>query len=250
MTTDPPPAPAADTSAFSARQRADAYPPGIGAHYWLLSRNRIVASALRAAGAAAPLLDVGCGSGATVGALRASGFDCWGADLSRYVPDTPALGEVIWYGQDACALPADVRLRFRTLLLLDVLEHLAAPAEFLRRAGAAFPHLGHVVITLPARQELWSNYDAYYGHHRRYDRAAALALCAEAGLEVLRCDYLFHLLYPALRLQRLLGGDRPVRFTPIRHRWAHRLLASVLQRDAAWLPGRLPGTSLLLVARR
>lgn len=65
----------------------------------------------------------------------------------------------------------------------------------------------------------------------------------------MRCDYFFHLLYPLLRLQNLLGGGRPVQFAAIRHRWLHRLLAAVLQRDAAWLPGSLPGTSLLLIAR-
>lgn len=63
-----------------------------------------------------------------------------------------------------------------------------------------------------------------------------------------RCDYVFHALYPGLALQRLLAGARGVEFAPIRHRRLHRLLAALLYADARWLPGRLPGTSVLVVA--
>lgn len=249
MTTPPSPPPGPGASAFNAEQRAHAYPPGIGDHYWLLSRNRIIARALRASGAGDPVLDLGCGPGATVAYLRAQGLDCAGADLSPYEPATPALADVITYGRDATTLPLAERERFRTLLLLDVLEHLDEPARFLRRCLGAFPRLGRVLITLPARQELWSNYDTYYGHQRRYDRAAATSVCRQAGAEVLRCSYFFHALYPPLALQRLLARPRPIGFTAVRHQRLHRALAALLYWDARWLPGALPGSSLLLVLR-
>lgn len=249
MSAPSPPPPGADASAFTAEQRARAYPLGIGDHYWNLSRNRIVAHTLRHLGAASPMLDLGCGPGTTVAYLRGQGFDCFGADLSPYEPTAPELAAAITYGHDATALPAPVRERYRTLLLLDVLEHLPEPAGFLHRCLAAFPHLGHVLVTLPARQELWSNYDAYYGHQRRYDRTAAAALCRDAGAEVLRCTYFFHALYPPLALQRLLARPRPIGFAPVRQRRLHRALATLLYYDARWLPGALPGSSLLLACR-
>jgi SAM-dependent methyltransferase len=204
---------------------------------------------LRAAGAAAPILDVGCGPGATVHYLRERGLECAGVDLSRYDPVAPALASVLRYGVDVLALPTAERERVRTVLLLDVLEHLREPSAFLRRCVGALPRLGHFVITVPARQELWSNYDAYYGHLRRYDRASAAAICRDAGVDVLRCGYFFHALYPALALQRLCGIHRSVEFSPVRHDWWHRLVAALLYRDAVWMPGALPGSSLLLVGR-
>lgn len=238
-----------EASAFSARQRAGAYPTGIGGHYWHRARNRIIHEALQAADAAAPMLDVGCGPGTTVRYLRARGVDCTGVDLAGYDAVDPTLAAILRYGQDAFALPAAEREAVRTLLLLDVLEHLDQPDGFVRRCVAAFPHADRLVVTLPARRELWSNFDAYYGHRRRYDRGAAAALCREAGLDVLRCDYFFHALYPAIALQRLFAVPRPVQFPPVRHHWWHRLLAAGLYRDARWLPGAVPGSSLLVVAR-
>lgn len=180
--------------------------------------------------------------------LRERGLDCHGCDLSPYQPATPALGAVIRYGVDAVDLPAAERATVGTLLLLDVLEHLREPTAFLRRAVAAFPRLRQVLITLPARSELWSNYDAFYGHHRRYDRAAAAALAADAGLTPVRCRYFFHTLYPVMALQRSLGIERDVAFKPVRGDTLHRLLAAGLYLDDFCLPGALPGTSLLLLA--
>jgi SAM-dependent methyltransferase len=239
----------ADSSAFTERQRADAYPAGIDDHYWLLSRNRVVHTALRATGAEGPILDVGCGPGTTVRYLRRHGVECTGADVAVYETSVPTPTDLIRYGVDAFTLPIEERERVRTVLLLDVLEHLEEPSDFVRRCVEAFPALGHLLITVPARQELWSNYDTYYGHRRRYDRAAANAVCRRAGVAVLQCGYFFHALYPVLALQRLFAVDRSVEFAPVRHRWWHRLVAAVLYRDAVWLPGTVPGSSLLLVAR-
>lgn len=234
---------------FDARQRALAYPPGIGQHFWLLSRNRIVHDALRAAGAAAPLLDLGCGPGATVHFLRSRGLDCRGADLATYAPVAPEIAGAIRYGADAFELPAAERQQVRTLLLLDVLEHLAAPGAFVRRCVDAHANLAHVLITLPARQELWSNYDEFYGHQRRYDLAGAAALCRDGGVELLEARYFFHALYPVLAIQRLLSVARGVEFKPVRQRRLHALMARALYLDARCLPRSLPGTSLLAVAR-
>jgi SAM-dependent methyltransferase len=239
----------ADSSAFTERQRADAYPAGIDDHYWLLSRNRVVLAALRRAGAEGPVLDVGCGPGTTVRYLRRHGLECTGADVAMYEPIVPTPAGVIRYGVDAFTLPLEERARVRTVLLLDVLEHLDEPSAFVRRCVDAFPALGHLLITVPARQELWSNYDTYYGHRRRYDRAGATAICQRAGVAVTGSGYFFHALYPVLALQRLFAVDRAVEFAPVRHRWWHRLVAAVLYRDGVWLPGALPGSSLLLVAR-
>ena len=234
---------------FDERQRNNAYPPGIGQHYWLLSRNRIIYDKLRAIRAAAPMIDLGCGPGATVAFLRQRGIDCRGVDLATYQPVSAGLAGAILYGTDAFERPTIERDGIRTVLLLDVLEHLREPESFIRRCREAYANAGHLVITLPARAELWSNYDEFYGHQRRYDLTSAAALCMDGGLEVIEAGYFFHALYPLLAVHRLMAVQRRVEFQPVRHHRLHALIARGLHLEERWLPGTWPGTSLMVLAR-
>ena len=72
---------------------------------------------------------------------------------------------------DARQLEVAQRNEVRTILLLDVIEHLEDPVAFLAELRSHFPALRHLLLTVPARQELFSNYDEFNGHFRRYDPA-------------------------------------------------------------------------------
>jgi hypothetical protein len=239
---------------FSAEQFAHPYPDGIQFHYWTRARNALVLRALRTvmADPGAPVLDLGCGRGVTVDFLRQHGVDATGADLGAAQPITPEVAPFLHLGRDAFTLPAAERRSFRALLLLDVLEHLPAPADFLRTLGAAFENARDFVVTLPARQELWTNYDAFYGHHRRYDLASARALFSPETFEVTSARYLFRLLdLPALALAVTKRGRATSISAPApRLRWAHRLLSGIFEREASTLPGWVPGSSLMITVRR
>ena len=85
-----------------------------------------------------------------------------------------------------------------------------------------------VLITVPARQEVWSNYDEYYGHYRRYDLAKLRATITSIGFIPSELGYLYGLLPPALLLPSL-GMERPVSpnccpqaVPPPDHRRSHR----------------------------
>src|SRR5687767_9572760 len=147
---------ACENSAFCDDQYALAYPDGVQHHWWHQARNRIVASAVRGFGdARAPVLDVGCGRGIAVQYLRQCGFDCTGVEPAATEP-LPGLQSAVRLGLKAEEL--DERFKFRTLLLLDVIEHMADPVNFLQVLAEAFPNVRNVIVTVPARQELWSNY--------------------------------------------------------------------------------------------
>ena len=195
------------------------------------------------------VLDVGCGRGLTVDALRREGLSCYGVELADVEP-LPAVREFVHAGQDAFALAEDLRRRVTTILLLDVLEHLPAPEEFLAECVRRFESLSRVVITVPARHELWSNYDEFYGHQRRYDRPAARALLAPVGTRRVAAGYFFHALYPALRLRMALGPGREVAVAAPRLRWPHRVLARAFDLEQRLLPASWYGTSLWGVADR
>ena len=57
-------------------------------------------------------------------------------------------------GVDAWDLPLAERVRFDTILLLDVIEHIPDPAALLKRLSDGFPNLSHLIVTVPACQEL------------------------------------------------------------------------------------------------
>jgi hypothetical protein len=241
-------------SVFRDEQFQNNAPDRVDTHYWHRARNRIVERLLgpRSALGDGLALEIGCGRGVVVSYLRRRGWPVWGVELGQPAPLDDAVAPYLHLGRDACALPGEFRAQVRILLLLDLLEHLADPASFLQSCTAAFPACQHLVVTLPACAELFSNYDTYYGHHLRYDRRTLEALAAGAALSVVRWEYFFHLLYLPARLLAALGVPRSVVMTPPRGpalRLAHRGLGALLAAECHLVPARVRGTSLAAVLR-
>jgi SAM-dependent methyltransferase len=197
------PTPAVDT-AFNQEQYDLTYSLGAERHFWNFARNRIIERNLRktlpsATNETRVVLDVGCGPGIMVDHLRQRNINCHGVELGR--PKVrPNLETYIQTGTAAIALPAALRERVSTVLLLDVIEHIEEPVGFIAELKTALPALEHLIVTVPARKELWSNYDEHFGHFRRYDLQTLRAFAHDANLNVLTCKYLFHSLYPAMWL--------------------------------------------------
>jgi SAM-dependent methyltransferase len=234
-------------TAFSDDQFDLAYPDGIENHWWILARNRILSHIIRKfAGAAAIVLDVGCGRGIVVNYLRDKGIDCTGVELALARP-VFSVQDHVRVGIDAWDLPLAERMRFDTMLLLDVIEHIPDSAAFLKRLTGAFPNLSHVIIMVPACQELWSNYDECYGHCRRYSlemlKSAAIAL----GADCIFAGYFFHLAYPLCWSAAHLAKKRETTLHAPQGiaKWLHRLISGVMICDYHFLPGRVPGMSAL-----
>jgi SAM-dependent methyltransferase len=244
----------ASRTEFNAEQFANPYPDGIQYHYWTLARNELVLRMLRKemTDPAAKVLDVGCGRGITVEHLRRHAINAIGADTGTPKPIVPEVAPYLYLGQGVLTLPIALRKQVQTVLLLDVLEHLPAPAEFVAGLLDAFQACGDIVITVPARQELWSNYDEYYRHYRRYDLTTTRELYPTELLEMTDVRYAFRLLYlPALALSVTKAG-RSVSIaapSPI-SRPVHRILAKYFQMESALLPDWIVGTSLLMTLRR
>ena len=232
---------------FTERQFADAYPAGIANHWWNQARCAVVADTLRRAPTTSGrLLEIGCGTGAAVVALRRHGFDCHGVELA----DTHVAVQAQAYvrtATDALSLSEQERGGYDTALLLDVLEHLPDPRAFLADVAGAFPNLKRILVTVPACAELWSNYDEYFGHVMRYGVDDVRALGTAIRWRTEQCRFFFHALYvPA----RLLGAIGLKRNTVIEapSRWSvplHSAIAALFVFESRVLPRRLPGTSLI-----
>lgn len=238
--------PAADT-AFSAEQYAAAYPDGIERHWWTAARTRLVAACIaRCAGRDATVLEVGCGRGVAVRGLTALGVRCFGVELADVVP-LPEVEGIVTTAANALDLSEAIRSRYDTVLLLDVIEHLSDPEAFLRDLEAGFPSLARVIVTVPARREIWSNYDEYYGHRRRYDLNDLHELANRLGWETRLSQYFFHVLYPPAWVMKKFGVRRAVRIvapTGWRSR-IHALVAHAMALESRVLPGSWRGSSAI-----
>lgn len=234
---------------YSDAQYASNYPDGVERHWWNLVRNgfirRLVDKTCRADSA---IMEIGCGRGIVVQYLRDRGFDCEGVELAVVEPMRGVVGYVR-SGVSAFDLPEVDRARFDIVLLLDVLEHLPDPQDFIGRVLQAYPNARRLIVTLPACPELWTNYDEHYGHYRRYVLDDLPALFRDPALRVKASGYFFHGVYLPARLLAGAGKDRAVDIVPPKglNRLIHRLVAFVLAIDARVLPSRWRGTSLFAV---
>lgn len=233
---------------FDAAHYDKAYPDGVERHYWHRARNAVLAAALDAEGLRkASLLEIGCGRGLVTEALRDAGFDCRGVELANAIP--PArVAPFVRTGTAFQELPEAERVAVRGALLLDVLEHVDEPVSFLAEIRAALPRCERLIVTVPARRELWSRWDEFYGHRCRYDRSTLRRELDGAGYRVRACRYFFHGLYPLALAVNALGRARSTDIVAPPESLLHRAVGRWFAVESAALPGFLPGTSLLAVA--
>ncbi len=238
------------TKKFSPANFIHSYPPGIEHHFWNRARNSIIAETLhRYSKSRGRVLEIGCGTGVVVANLRALGYDCWGSDLGT-LPPAVGVENFLYLGQDCHDLKQEFRHSVTTLMLFDVIEHVEAPVAFMAALRDSFPNVDTLIVTVPARQELWSNYDEYFGHFRRYDRPLLISQLEAAGFMPLTQRYFFHALYLAMRILTLRENKRQTQVhAPTGwKRIIHRILATVFTLEARLLPSWLIGTSILAVA--
>jgi SAM-dependent methyltransferase len=238
-------------TAFATELMVEPYPPGIEGHFWTLARNRIILREIRAAeaklGKLDHVLEIGCGRGVVLKYLRDRGVDCHGVEPSPIaLPDE--LASTVRTGIDCFQIPAHERAIYDGLLLLDVLEHIAEPVGFLRQVRSAYPNARVLILTVPARTELWSNYDEHFGHFRRYSVRTLATELRGADFGSVRARYFFHALYPVMLVVKVWRGKRSTTTHAPNKPGLHRFIADCFCAEESLLPGSVPGTSIIASA--
>ena len=232
-------------------------------HWWYRGRRRIIEVELEQLPIppGARVLDAGCGSGRTLQELARYG------EVSGIELDPTAAAAATERG------PFDVRIgrleelpwddaTFDLITCLDVIEHTPDDRATLTELRRVTRPGGHLLVTVPAYQALWSQHDVDNHHYRRYERRPLGRAAGEAGWTVLRMTSFNSVLLPPAAIVRLIqrrrgtvkaaNGDFKANLD-IGPRWLNGVLERPLRYEARWLAsGRtLPaGLSLLAVLQR
>lgn len=177
------------------------------AHFWFVSRNRILGDVLRKYFAApAQVLEIGCGTGFVLSGMRAlfpqaslSASDIFTEGLNyaaRRVPDS------FMFQMDARHIP--FRDEFDLIGAFDVLEHIEDDEAVLTQLFLACNAGGGLALTVPQHRWLWSRMDDFAHHKRRYTRSEMVQKLERAGFHVAYSTSFVSLLLPLMMAARLL----------------------------------------------
>jgi SAM-dependent methyltransferase len=90
----------------------------------------------------------------------------------------------------ARALVSDItRLPFRdagfdVVAAFDIIEHVADDGRVFAELDRVLAPDGELLLSVPLHQSAWTEFDAFVGHHRRYDPADLERRLAQHGLRV------------------------------------------------------------------
>jgi SAM-dependent methyltransferase len=236
-------------------------------HFWFKARSRVISTLARQMTAdLAPgyrVLEVGCGTGYVLGGLE------------KACPRGCVIGmDVHTEGfrharrRSSCSLlQADVRTApftsaFDMIGVFDVLEHLPDDLTVLHQLHALLKPGGKLLVTVPAHPSMWSYFDEYSHHCRRYtltdlkDKFRAVGYRTEYITEYMAA--IFGLVFMGRKVARLSTSDKTsvqklaaydLKIVPV----INDLLAWALSHEARWVARRrqIPfGASLVVIAAK
>lgn len=171
-------------------------------HWWHKAKRKIVSIFIQDYGFHKNqiILDVGCGAGKNMEVLQSVGRVV-GVDISKEAVDfckKRGLKNVVV--GDITKLPFKNE-KIDVITALDVIEHVEEKLALLE-VRRVLKKGGIVVITVPAYQWLWSEWDVVLHHKKRYTSKVLEKLLSEAGFRVQKISYLYSFLIIPVYLVR------------------------------------------------
>jgi 2-polyprenyl-3-methyl-5-hydroxy-6-metoxy-1,4-benzoquinol methylase len=165
-------------------------------YWWYCARREIILDIVsRFVSKGSRIIDYGCGNGAIAVRLREAGYDVVAADI-----DPGPLAACRAAGLKTVDLRQDSlqRGQAQCLLLADVLEHIDDDLGTLVTLRHALCENGHIILTVPAYEFLFSGEDFVSNHVRRYTRKQLIVAIKGAGFSPLWSSYFNFFLFPVI----------------------------------------------------
>lgn len=134
------------------------------------------------------ILDAGCGTGQMTKQLEAIGHAV-GLDSANEAIEYARSRGVERLVRGSITAPPFAEGSFDCVLALDVIEHVDDDMGILTSLYEVIKPGGHLIITVPAFDALWSEHDEINHHKRRYRSPQLRRLMEEAGFTVDRVTY-------------------------------------------------------------
>jgi len=229
-------------------------------NFWFENRNSLIVYVLKKYFyQAQSLLEIGCGNGFVLEAVKAAVPDLkvYGSDLfidALQIASRNIHG-IDFYQMNSEIIPMEEDVDL--IAAFDVLEHIQRDSVVLAEMFRAVKKGGGIILTVPQHPFLWSYNDTVSCHVRRYTRKELKQKVEIAGFNILKITSFVTFLFPLMIISRFLQKGNSKEYDPMLefkisntiNRWFKSILAleqKLLQRGLTF-----PfGGSLLLVAKK
>ena len=196
----------------------------------------------------AKVLEVGCGAGNVSSFLAQKGYAVTGCEFYTEAINM-AWPDFLKVQGDASNLPFEDN-SFDIVGIFDAIEHFQDDITPLKEAVRVTKRGGIIVLTVPARKELWSSFDEMSRHKRRYTKKVLKSIFLDMNLSPLSIEDMFMSLYLPMKYTRNKdrGKNDPFSINPL----VNTLLKGLfdVERFTSKYLSLPIGTSLIAVAQK
>jgi len=225
-------------------------------HFWVRRRFEVLQKLTgERIASSTEIAEIGCGHGLLQRQIEdAYSKPVTGFDLNEYglQHNISRISRVCCY--DISQKAAEFQGRFNLILLFDVLEHISDESSFLRAVDYHLAPGGTLVISVPAGEWAFSNYDRVAGHVRRYSLDSLRKAVQLAGFEPQQISYWGLPLLPALLFRKIVvAGQQDPRKIYDKGFDSRGSVGNSLMRliaECEWIPQHVAGTSVMAVLHR
>jgi len=225
-------------------------------HFWVKWRFRAICKIIPKERDLSRAIEIGCGRSSTRKLIE-NYFGCFidGCDinLAALRMDSKSSGNRYFY--DICERYEAWKDGFSTIFLLDVIEHIKDPVNFLKSVSFHLKQGGVLIINIPAFQFFYSLYDGVQGHTKRYSIKDIKEELCLSGFYLEKARYWGILLVPIILMRKFAVYFFPKRkvlkygFQPA-SRFISFILEAFMRIECTFFPHPPAGSSLLIVARK
>lgn len=175
-------------------------------NFWFRSRNKLIIWAIKKYFSEINnFLEIGCGTGFVISEIEKC-FPCIKTSASEIyfkgLQFASKRGKRTQFIQ-LNALKMPFREEFDLIGLFDVLEHINEDEGVLLQLNKACKKGGGIILTVPHHKFLWSKFDEFSNHVRRYSKAEIVNKVKKSGFKIIKVTSFVSILLPLFLISRL-----------------------------------------------